>query len=313
MSEAADSVITTVTGRSEHGGGLIEADHLGLEVGGGRRLLNDVCLTVTPGRLVAGLGASGGGKTPLLGAPAGLRRPTAGSVRYGDREKLGRGEIGYVPQDDIVHLDLPLASMLRYAARLRLPATIPAAGVQHRVDDVLAGLGLAGRADLRVGRLSGGERKRASIGVELLTEPRAFFLDEPTSGLDPVTAAELIRRLRELADAGVTVVLSTHDPADAEACDELVVLAADGRLAFTGPPAAACAHFGVDRVQEIYRQLATGSGPIEEPTGPRRSPAPPAARPEPVAAAQPSPRSSERSRPAPRIGPLRQCLVLAWR
>src|SRR4051812_5054713 len=118
MSEAADSVITTVTGRSEHGGVLIEADHLGLEVGGGRRLLNDVCLTVTPGRRGGVRGASGAGKPLRRGPRAGLRRPPAGSVRYGDREKLGRGEIGYVPQDDIVPLDLPLASMLRYAARL---------------------------------------------------------------------------------------------------------------------------------------------------------------------------------------------------
>ena len=120
-----------------------------------------------------------------------------------------RGVLGYVPQDDIIHADLPLARTLRYAARLRLPSSTGAADVDNAVRDALDAVGLTDHADIRVGSLSGGQRKRASIAVELLTDPHVFFLDEPTSGLDPVTSAELIARLRQLADRSATVVFTT--------------------------------------------------------------------------------------------------------
>jgi ABC-type multidrug transport system ATPase subunit len=316
MNETTDSVIAAGPVPGHEHGIVIEADRVVQVVRGGRPVLNDVSLRVTPGRLVAVIGASGAGKTRLLEVLAGVRRPNSGTVRYGGGQPIS-GTIGYVPQDDIVHLDLPLASMLGYAARLRLPAAntaaattaaaTTAAGIQRRVDDVLTDLGLAERAGVRVGSLSGGERKRASIGVELLTRPRAFFLDEPTSGLDPVTAGELMRQLRGLADGGVSVVLTTHNAADTEVCDELVVLTGDGRLAFTGSPTAACAHFGVTRVEEIYRELAQDSVSLARPraTPPAAEPAvPQGAGREPAAPSQ---------QPSPRIGPVRQCLVLARR
>ena len=153
--------------------------------------------------------------------------------------------VGYVPQDDIIHLEMPLRRTLRYAARLRLPAGTSAAEADRIVEETMRDLDLADRADVPVRALSGGQRKRASIAVELLTRPRLFFLDEPTSGLDPSTAADVMRLLRRLSRRGVTVVLTTHEPAAIDQCDRVVFLARDGHLAFTGSPAEARRYFGV--------------------------------------------------------------------
>jgi ABC-type multidrug transport system ATPase subunit len=254
----------------------IEADRLTQRVRGGRRTLNDVSLAVRPGELVAIIGASGAGKTTLLDAIAGVRPPASGQVYYAGNATYP--QVGYVPQDDIIHRELPLARTLRYAARLRLPARTTAAEIRERVDEVLAVLGLSQRADVPVGSLSGGERKRASIAVELLADPRALFLDEPTSGLDPATAVELLDLLRGFAAAGVPVVLTTHNPADVERCDTVVVLARDGHLAFTGPPDVVRHHFGVPDIAGVYGRLAAEPdptawarrepvvGPVPEPT-----------------------------------------------
>ena len=171
--------------------------------------------TVAAGELVAIVGPSGAGKTTLLEAIAGIAPTSSGSVRFDGIDlhanlRKFRGVIGYVPQDDIIHADLPLRHTLRYAARLRLPSSTTAAEVDDAVRAAIDTVGLTEHADVRVGSLSGGQRKRASIAVELLTEPRVFFLDEPTSGLDPATSAELIAHLRELADRSATVVFTTH-------------------------------------------------------------------------------------------------------
>ncbi len=109
---------------------------------------------------------------------------------------------------------------------------------------------------MRVGALSGGQRKRASIAVELLTSPRVFFLDEPTSGLDPASSGELLRLLRGLADAGSTVLFTTHSVQDMARCDRVVFLAREGHLAFFGTVAEALDYFAVERFEEIYERLA---------------------------------------------------------
>ncbi len=210
--------------------------------------LRDVSLTIDSGNLVAIIGASGSGKTTLLDTICGLRSPAAGTVI------LSSKNVGYVPQDDIIHLALPLARTLRYAAALR---GVPG----DAVDVVLRTLELTDRSLIPVGELSGGERKRASIASELLAEPTLFFLDEPTSGLDPARGAELMRTLRALTRAGTTVVLTTHTPSDAEQCDKVAVLAPGGRLAFFGPPAAARDYFGTGTLDEIYEVLERPDGP----------------------------------------------------
>jgi len=227
----------------------------------GRCVLHDVSFAVQPGELVGIVGGSGAGKTTLLDALAGVRRADGGQVLFDGHDLAAnldafRGMLGYVPQDDIIHLELPLERTLHYAARLRLPAGTSRGELDAASARVLAALDLTNRADVPVGALSGGQRKRASIGVELLTDPDVFFLDEPTSGLDPATGAELLRLLRILADDGATVVFTTHTVQDFARCDSVVVLARDGHLAFVGPPSDLCAYFGVERVEEIYERLA---------------------------------------------------------
>jgi ABC-type multidrug transport system ATPase subunit len=251
---------TDLTGPTDRGMRLA-ATGLGQRAGG-HELLHGISLAIEPGELVAVVGGSGAGKTTLLETMAGLRPPSAGQVTYDGRAGgLEPGDIGFVPQDDIIHRGLPLRRTLRYAARLRLPAATPPAELDRIVDETLADLELSERWDVVVGALSGGQRKRASIAVELLTRPRVFFLDEPTSGLDPATSAEVLSVLRRLADRGVTVVLTTHDPADIDACDRVVFLAPGGHLAFAGSPADARRYFEVADLALVYRQLARDSTP----------------------------------------------------
>ncbi|MFF5204232.1 ATP-binding cassette domain-containing protein [Micromonospora parva] len=241
----------------------IAAQGLGQSVRGGRQILADISLSIAPGELVAIVGASGAGKTTLLEVLAGVQHPTAGTVTYDGT--AATGAIGVVPQDDIIHRELPVARTLRYAARLRLPSATEPEEISDRVAQVLAELRLTDRAGTPVGLLSGGERKRASIAVELLTRPGVFFLDEPTSGLDPAIAVELLRVLRALADTGATVVLTTHQVTDMDHCDRVVVLTRQGRLAFSGTPAAAREFFGLRSLVELHLRLDDTTRPAEWP------------------------------------------------
>jgi ABC-type multidrug transport system ATPase subunit len=226
---------------------------------GGRQILHKLSLAVQSGELIAIAGGSGAGKTTLLEILAGLQPPSTGEVRHDGVVRNARvsadAKVGYVPQDDIIHLEMPLRRTLKYAALLRLPAGTSAVEAERIVEKTMQDLDLADRADVPVRALSGGQRKRASIAVELLTRPRLFFLDEPTSGLDPSTAAEVMRMLRRLSERGVTVVLTTHEPAGIDQCDRVVFLARDGHLAFTGSPVAARRYFGVKHLAGVYQRL----------------------------------------------------------
>lgn len=241
----------------------IEARGLVARRADGRALLETVDVDVPPGAVLAIAGPSGAGKTTLLGELA------AGHPA---------GSIGFVPQDDIVHLDLALSRTLIYAARLRLPRGSTLEQATAAVARVLAALGLEALADRRVGSLSGGERKRASIAVELLTQPRALFLDEPTSGLDPAAGARLMQLLCSLAAHGTTVVLTTHNPADLAHADAVAFLVG-GRLIYRGRPQELAAAFGVASIEEVY-----GIDPADVPSAPAL---PPASVPEAAPAAQP--------------------------
>lgn len=240
-------------------GGRVDAINVSRNVGA-RQILQELSLSVEPGELVAIAGGSGAGKSTLLEILAGLQPPSAGQVRHDGVVRGARvsadSRIGYVPQDDIIHVEMPLRRTLRYAARLRLPAGTSAAEADRVVEETMRDLDLADRAEVPVRALSGGQRKRASIAVELLTRPRLFFLDEPTSGLDPSTAADVMRLLRRLSQRGVTVVLTTHEPAGIDRCDRVVFLARDGHLAFTGSPAEARRYFGVEDLAEVYERLS---------------------------------------------------------
>jgi ABC-type multidrug transport system ATPase subunit len=244
----------------------IEARHLSKRVRGGRQVLHDVGFTVEAGELLAIVGGSGAGKSMLLDAVAGVRPADEGTVLYDGVDYYRsldayRSSLGYVPQEDIIHRELSLASTLRYSAALRLPPGTARARSEPAVAEALDALDLTERARVRVGSLSGGQRKRASIAVELLTEPHVFFLDEPTSGLDPATGTELMRQLRRLADSGRTVVLTTHTPDDIAICDKVVFLARDVHLVFVGTPKEAKRYIDVDAYEEIYERVAVEATP----------------------------------------------------
>ncbi|MFJ5275079.1 ATP-binding cassette domain-containing protein [Streptomyces sp. NPDC088358] len=241
-------------------GTRIQARSVSQRVRGAGRVLDDVSLDLAPGQVTVIAGSSGAGKTVLLQTLAGLRAPTVGAVLHdGTRPGAPGPEFAFVPQEDIIHRELPLHRTLVYAAGLRMPAGTPAEAVTVRVDGVLETLGLSARAPTPVRALSGGERKRACIAVELLTRPQVLFLDEPTSGLDPVTGAALLRTLSALAGEGTTVVLTTHTLADLLRGDQVVFLSPGGEVAYAGEPGALCGAFGVGTVDEVYEAVAGGA------------------------------------------------------
>lgn len=237
------------------------ADGLSVVVDGGRRLLDDVSCTLDPSSLTAVIGPSGAGKSTLLGALTGLRPATHGRViwqghdLYAHYDQL-RFQIGLVPQQDIQHPQLKVRQALAYAAELRLPPDTRPQERDHRVHTVAGQLQLQERLDNRIGsQLSGGQKKRVSIATELLTAPPLLFLDEPTSGLDPGLDLEVMRQLRTLADEGRVVVVVTHSVLALDVCDNVMVLAPGGRIAYFGPPAGVLGHFGVATYPEVFDLL----------------------------------------------------------
>ena len=219
----------------------LDALHLSRVVGNGACILNDVTLTALPRELIAIVGTSGAGKSTLMDALNGVRPATSGAVLVNGRDYYRefaamRLIVGYVPQSDVVHRDLPTERALGYSAALRLPPDTTVVERAARVSAVLSEVGLDDRRTVPVGRLSGGQIKRVSIGVELLTRPSLFFLDEPTSGLDPGYEKRVMELLRGLADEGRTILLITHATQSIELCDHVAVMAPGGYLAFFGPP-----------------------------------------------------------------------------
>ena len=185
------------------------------------------------------VGGSGAGKSTLLDAIAGVHPADEGAVLYNGVDLYGnigafRSRLGYVPQEDIIHRELPLELTLRYAARLRLPAGTSREEIDASVAHTMDALDLTERAELRVGSLSGGQRKLSASGGAA-HHAEVFFLEEPTSGLDPATESDMMRLLRRLADSGSTVILTTHAPEKIGICDKVVFLAR-GHLAFFGRP-----------------------------------------------------------------------------
>lgn len=234
----------------------IRARELGIKVGRSK-LLQEIFLAFDPGEFVGVLGPSGCGKSTLLRALAGLQPHSSGEVTCDGTgvENLSleaRGRIAFVPQDDIVHGPLTVERALYYSAKLR---SVPAAEIDSRVTDVIEQLGLKERRKTRIDRLSGGQRKRVSIGVELLTQPFLLFLDEPTAGLDPALEEHFMELCQRIARDSRTVIMSTHVMQSLDRLDVIVILLA-GFIQWIGPPKEALAYFHLQHLHEVYKALA---------------------------------------------------------
>ncbi|MEU2426642.1 FHA domain-containing protein [Streptomyces sp. NPDC007851] len=244
----------------------LDAQELTVAVDRGRRILLDhVSFPVGEKCLLAVVGPSGAGKSTLLGALTGQRPADHGTVLYDGRDLYRdyaelRQRIGLVPQDDILHVQLTVRGALGYAAELRFPEDTEKAERRRRVDEVIRELGLEERAHQPVHTLSGGQRKRVSVALELLTKPSLLFLDEPTSGLDPGMDRSVMNMLRGLADDGRTVIVVTHSVLSLDVCDRLLVLAPGGRTAYFGPPGDALGFFGFDAWPEAFEAFERDTG-----------------------------------------------------
>ena len=247
-------------GREAVAGGL-HVHGVSLVVDGGKRLLADVEFSASPGTLTAVIGPSGAGKSTVSKIVAGLNSPTSGQVTFESRSVHAeydalRTRIGMVPQKDVLHHKLTLRQALRYAAELRLPPDLSKADRDNVINGVLSELQLTEHVDTRVEKLSGGQQKRASVAMELLTGPSLLILDEPTSGLDPALDRQVMATLRRLADAGRVVLVVTHSLTYLSMCDQVLLLAPGGKTAFCGAPAGVKAAMGTDDWAEIFSFVA---------------------------------------------------------
>jgi ABC-type multidrug transport system ATPase subunit len=237
----------------------IVADDIGVQVGKAQ-LIDDVSFALRHGTLLGIIGPSGCGKSTLLKAMTGIHRATQGRLLYDDKDLYKhydelRHRIGMVPQDDVMHRQLTVRRALRFAASLRYSNDVPRKERWKRVDEVIDLLGLTSRAKQRIDTLSGGQRKRTSVALELLTEPSLLALDEPTSGLDPALDKEVMKELRLLADRGRTVVVVTHSVLHLGLCDHVLVMCLGGRMGYFGPPDELLGFFGSEDFADVFDKV----------------------------------------------------------
>ncbi|MBI3298954.1 MAG: ABC transporter ATP-binding protein [Elusimicrobia bacterium] len=240
---------------------VLRLDSVAWKVGWTKTIISDIDLAFRAGQLSALIGPSGCGKTTVLKCLLTLLRPSTGKASWDGSDlwpqrRQWRARVGYVPQDDVVHTALTVRQALTYAARLRLDAGTEAAAIDKRVESIARLLGLDERLKLRIARLSGGQRKRVNIGVELVADPDILVLDEPASGLDPATEGDLVHLLKGLAAAGRLVVMTTHSMEYLDECHKVVLLM-KGRVVFSGSAPEMLAHFSAPHPAEVFRVLRT--------------------------------------------------------
>jgi len=259
-----DTLVRRTEAATRTGG--LEVNSVCFTVDHGKQLLDHISLTARPGTLTAIIGGSGAGKTTLSRLIAGYTSPTSGTVTFEGHNihteyASMRSRIGMVPQDDVVHRQLTVNQALNYAAELRLPPDTSKADRAQVVAQVLEELELTKHGDTRVDKLSGGQRKRASVALELLTGPSLLILDEPTTGLDPALDRQVMMMLRQLADAGRVVLVVTHSVSYLDVCDQLLLVAPGGKTAFLGPPSQIGAAMGTTNWADIFAKV--GADPDE--------------------------------------------------
>jgi ABC-type multidrug transport system ATPase subunit len=231
-------------------------------------IVDKIGLTILPGEFVGLIGPSGAGKTTLMMMMNGVTKPSDGDVLINSQSLYSnidsfKGQIGYVPQDDIIHRELKVKESFNYTGKLRLDNT-PDSEISAQVDNVLETLGLNDTKETLIGSaekkgISGGQRKRVNLGQELLTEPSILFLDEPTSGLDPKTDLDVMNLLRGIAAKGKIIILTTHNitKENFEILSHLIVLTKGGKLAYFGKANKAADYFEVNQPYEIFEKLET--------------------------------------------------------
>jgi ABC transport system ATP-binding/permease protein len=250
----------TETEAATRTGGL-EVHGVTWTIEGNKTLLDNISISARPGTLTAVIGPSGAGKSTFARLVAGYTHPTTGTVSFEGHDIHAeyaslRSRIGMVPQDDVVHGQLTVRQALMYAAELRLPPDTTKADREQVVNEVLEELEMTRHADTRVDKLSGGQRKRASVALELLTGPSLLILDEPTSGLDPALDRQVMTMLRQLADAGRVVLVVTHSLTYLDVCDQVLLLAPGGKTAFYGPPNQIGPSMGTTNWADIFSSVA---------------------------------------------------------
>lgn len=258
--------------QAREGGAEIKCEHIsrtvkckkgtGINGSDKKNILDDVSLTIHNGELVAILGGSGAGKTTFMNCINGFEPATSGTVLMNGSDlyknyQVHKSSIGYVPQQDIVHDNLTLEDMLTYTGKLRLPSDITKQELQQRVTEVMEMVDLLPQKDTYIKKLSGGQRKRASIAVELISDPPLCFLDEPTSGLDPEAETNLMHQLRNLStEKGKTVIVITHTLQNIHLFDKIIFLAPGGKLCFYGTPDEGKKFFEVDNLADAYEKIS---------------------------------------------------------
>ncbi len=224
-----------------------------------KEILHDTSFEVKSGEFVAIIGCSGAGKTTLMNLMSGYSSVTSGQVLINNVDVTReydhmKGSVAYVPQREILHDTLTLKETLQYAMQLRIP-NITREEIQTKLTELITMLELEEKEDTQIKKLSGGEKRRAAIAVELLSNPKLFLLDEPTSGLDSNIEKKIMKKLRELSDSGQTIIMTAHTVSNLYMCDKVIVMGQNGRICYCGSYDDIFAYFGIDDFIDIYDVL----------------------------------------------------------
>lgn len=272
MIQIANFLFFVVDGKLLYQGAMsgvsLRLENISKEVGRGagrKKILNQVYGDIGSNEFVAIIGGSGAGKTTVMNAMSGFDRDIEGNVFCNGidlRRNFNslKNMIGFVPQQDIIYENLKLKKMLLYTAKMKMPSDTTRAEMELRIYKVLEMVDLTQHADTYIRKLSGGQKKRASIAVELLADPGLFFLDEPTSGLDPDTEQSLMHTLASLSKSeGKTIIMVTHTTQSIHLCDKVIFMGPGGKICYCGPPSEMNEYFGKQDLVEIYNELAVNT------------------------------------------------------